>query len=176
MEEELSRRQTKEWVQMYFVVSTLLVTVTFATVFQIPGGVKSETGIPVRNDAKAFKFFILFNSLALTCSMMVLILAFNVYKALFKIERDKSDAGVKLTGTSTWADFLLQLAFMFTALSYSSCLFVLKVPLHLLLAFLVCSTSVWGIVWQMVLHFRGRNGDRNGDGSSQYVVRDSYHS
>ncbi|GLJ38701.1 hypothetical protein SUGI_0788810 [Cryptomeria japonica] len=113
--EELSRRQTREWVHMYLVVSTLLVTVTFATVFQIPGGV--ESGIPVRKDATAFKLFIVFNSLALIFSMMVLVLAFNVYKALFKIEREGSDAGVTITHTSTWADILLLLAFLFTALS-----------------------------------------------------------
>ncbi|GLJ38702.1 hypothetical protein SUGI_0788820 [Cryptomeria japonica] len=152
---EKFREQTRGWVPMY------CITVNFAAVFQIPGGVDQNTGIPVRKDRPALKVFIVFNALALSFSKSVIVLVFYVHKTHLMIKRDPSGCSLDMF---TCANCLVQLAFVFTALSYSSCLFVLDLFFRQILAILVCFPPFFGIVLQMLCHNKRIICGENSDG------------
>jgi uncharacterized protein (DUF2062 family) len=55
------------------IVSALLVTVTFAAAFTVPGGYRGDDGTPVLAASHSFQSFIIANNLALLCSSMATI-------------------------------------------------------------------------------------------------------
>ncbi|KAJ8425722.1 hypothetical protein Cgig2_015870 [Carnegiea gigantea] len=123
------KSQIKDMANTLSVVAGLLVTITFAAAFQVPGGFNGESGSPVLLQRAAFKAFMIFNSFAMCGSMTVLF--FLLW--------------VMLAGSVTTSFLLLdmsitilQLSFGATFLSFTTGVYVATSHKALGLAILVC--------------------------------------
>ncbi|XP_052114938.1 protein ACCELERATED CELL DEATH 6 isoform X2 [Arachis duranensis] len=72
---QIGIKYDQQTVNIYLIVSTLLVTVTFSAAFSVPGGVYSSDdpnphnrGMAVLANKKLFKMFTIFNTIAMYCS------------------------------------------------------------------------------------------------------------
>jgi hypothetical protein len=61
-------------VDAYFLAATLIATVTFASTFTMPGGYDQAKGIALHGHSKAFKIFVVSNSVAMCSSIVVIFL------------------------------------------------------------------------------------------------------
>lgn len=68
------------------IAATLIATVVFAAVFTMPGGVSSETGIPVFFKERALKAFINGNALALFSSITSLLMFLSIMTSRYAEE------------------------------------------------------------------------------------------
>ncbi|XLS50533.1 hypothetical protein HN51_011210, partial [Arachis hypogaea] len=72
---QIGMKYDQQTVNIFLIVSTLLVTITFSAAFSVPGGVYSSDdpnphnrGMAVLADKKLFKVFTIFNTIAMYCS------------------------------------------------------------------------------------------------------------
>ncbi|KAF8673183.1 hypothetical protein HU200_048732 [Digitaria exilis] len=61
-------------VESYFLAATLIATVTFAATFTMPGGYDQTKGVACHGHSKAFKIFVVSNTVAMRTSMVVIFL------------------------------------------------------------------------------------------------------
>jgi hypothetical protein len=73
LDEEKEAKKIMDSTPTIGIVSALLVTVTFAAAFTVPGGYRGDDGTPVLAASHSFQAFIIANNLALLCSSMATI-------------------------------------------------------------------------------------------------------
>nr|CAB3491920.1 unnamed protein product [Digitaria exilis] len=61
-------------VESYFLAATLIATVTFAATFTMPGGYDQIKGVALHGQSKAFKIFVVSNTVAMCTSIVVIFL------------------------------------------------------------------------------------------------------
>ncbi|XP_040369853.1 uncharacterized protein LOC112185062 isoform X2 [Rosa chinensis] len=64
-------------------VGALIITIMFATVVTVPGGIKGDTGIPIYLDTKAFQIFIVANVISLCCSTTSVLASLGILTSRF---------------------------------------------------------------------------------------------
>ncbi|GLJ23302.1 hypothetical protein SUGI_0440830 [Cryptomeria japonica] len=134
------------------IIATLVFTVTFAAAFTIPGGVRSDNGVPVRMHAIALQIFTLFDSIAFCSSMLALFtLTFKSRKRevvdllLFRIVYHRGVLCFSIG--SKWIGYdglgFVQHAVGATILSFITGVYVMVAPKCLWLALTVCAMGAF---------------------------------
>lgn len=140
-----------------FVVAALLATITFTAGFTLPGGFNQETGEAILAKKTAFLVFLISDTLAMCCSMLVLIcltwsMVYDSSKSLQLIDR---------------SIVLLMLAFYSTLLAFMNGVYIVISPMSLWAAIVIiamCSligVSAYPTLLYKVLYIRSKNKNQN---------------
>ncbi|KAE9455763.1 hypothetical protein C3L33_12336, partial [Rhododendron williamsianum] len=127
---KVDAKNYREWFQTLMVVAALIATITFAAAFAIPGGYDGnrgrDQGMVVLARAKAFKAFVITNTIAMMCSVISIFLCITglwyAYKEDDKInDRDiaRYFGAVVLILVAMFAIMFAFIAATFAMLAYS---------------------------------------------------------
>nr|CAB3491923.1 unnamed protein product [Digitaria exilis] len=73
-QEGLNNKDIDKVAESYFLAATLIATVTFAATFTMPGGYDQTKGVVLHGHSKAFKIFVVSNTISMCSSVVIFLL------------------------------------------------------------------------------------------------------